>query len=187
MYVSHISHVYLAYLTCISRVLLITKIILVVIITILLKIIPQQHFHRSWKSGIIEIIFLIAFEGGFCLAGKLNTALIICSTNSESYLLDSDIFSMLFLFVSVHAQLVWGCSGWAKRPTRRPRWEPGPTWWSKIFTNWSKIFSTDLTISGMLETADTRDKAVESILSEGTSTLVVMVLGRWGPEGGGGG
>ena len=107
------AHVYLTYLTCISRVsraLLITKIILVVIITILLKIIPQQHFHRSWKSGIIEIIFLIAFEGGFCLAGKLNTALIICSTNSEAYLLDSDIFSMLFLFVSVHAPLVWGCS-----------------------------------------------------------------------------
>ena len=76
-HISRVSHVYLAYLTCISRVLLITKIILVVIITILLKIIPQQHFHRSWKSGIIEIIFLIAFEGGFCLAGKLNTALII--------------------------------------------------------------------------------------------------------------
>ena len=39
----------------------------------------------------------------------------------------------------------------------------------------------------MLETADTRDKAVESILSEGTSTLVVMVFGRCGADGGGGG
>ena len=46
---------------------------------------------------------------------------------------------------------------------------------------------TDLTISGMVDTADTRDRAVESILSDGWSTRVVIVLARGGAAGGAGG